>query len=94
MLSKQEIIELAIDSGFTISKLDDQVSGFEVDLFDFARVIFQRGVNDEREACATVCETAEVPMDIEIWMGTKKSLSAATATGLAAAIRARTKDAK
>lgn len=94
MLSKQEIIELAIDSGFTISKIDDQISGFEVDLFYFARAIFRKGVNYEREACAKVCETAEVPIDIEIWMGTKKSLSAATATGLAAVIRARTKEEK
>ena len=43
----------------------------------------------EREACAKVCETAEVPIDIGIWQGTKKSLSAATAMGLANAIRAR-----
>jgi hypothetical protein len=44
---------------------------------------------DEREACAEVCETAEVPIDIDVWQGTKKALSAATALGLAAAIRAR-----
>ncbi len=44
---------------------------------------------DEREACAKVCETAEVPIDIDVWQGTKKALSAATALGLAAAIRAR-----
>ena len=46
---------------------------------------------DEREACAKVCETAEVPIDISIWQETKKSLSAATAMGLANAIRARSK---
>jgi len=49
----------------------------------------QKARADEREACAKVCETAEVPIDISIWQGTKKSLSAATAMGLANAIRAR-----
>lgn len=50
---------------------------------------YQRGVAAEREACAKVCETAEVPIDIDVWMGTKKALTAATAIGLASAIRAR-----
>lgn len=43
----------------------------------------------EREACANVCETAEVPIDIDVWMGTKKSLTAAIAIGLATEIRKR-----
>ena len=43
----------------------------------------------EREACAKLCETAEVPIDIDVWMGTKKALTAATAIGLATAIRKR-----
>lgn len=93
-ITQQEIIEMAIDAGFTVSKFDGQIGGFDVDLFELARAIYNCGVRDEREAAAKVCETAEVPIDIEIWMGTKKSLSAATAAGLAAAIRARTKDAK
>ena len=46
-------------------------------------------VKAEREACAKVCETVEVPIDIDVWMGTKKALTAATAIGLASAIRAR-----
>lgn len=42
----------------------------------------------ERERCAKVVETAEVPIDIDIWCGTKKALTAATAIGLATKIRA------
>jgi hypothetical protein len=30
-------------------------------------------------------ETAEIPIDIDVWMGTKKALTAATAIGLATA---------
>jgi hypothetical protein len=40
------------------------------------------------EQAAVVCETAEIPIDIDVWMGTKKALTAATAIGLAKAIRA------
>ena len=39
-----------------------------------------------------MCETAEVPIDIDVWMGTKKALTAATAIGLADAIRALAKE--
>ena len=46
-------------------------------------------VKKEREANASLCETTEIPIDIDVWMGTKKALTAATAIGLAAAIRAR-----
>ncbi|MTD32599.1 hypothetical protein [Paludibacterium denitrificans] len=49
----------------------------------------QRAVEAEREACARLCETAEIPINIDVWMRTKKELSEATAIGLAAAIRAR-----
>lgn len=49
----------------------------------------KEAVEAEREACAKLCETAEVPIDIDAWMGTKKSLTAATAIGLATAIRKR-----
>jgi hypothetical protein len=45
------------------------------------------------ERSAKVCETAEVPIDIDVWMGTKKTLTAATAIGLADAIRALAKEA-
>lgn len=45
----------------------------------------------EREACAKVAESAEIPIAIDVWMGTKKSLTAATAIGIADAIRARGK---
>ena len=45
---------------------------------------------EEREACAKVCEEAEIPFDIDVWMNsTKKEMTAATANALAAAIRAR-----
>ena len=40
------------------------------------------------ERCALHCAIAEVPIDIDVWMGTKKALTAATAIGLATAIRA------
>jgi hypothetical protein len=44
----------------------------------------------EREACAALCESAELAWDISVWMGaTKKEMTAKTAEGLAAAIRAR-----
>ena len=49
----------------------------------------KEAVETEREACAKLCETAEVPIDIDVWMGTKKALTAATAIGLATAIRKR-----
>ena len=47
---------------------------------------------DAFERAAKVCETAEVPIDIDVWMGTKKALTAATAIRLAGAIRALAKD--
>lgn len=40
------------------------------------------------EAAAKVCATAEIPIDIDVWLGTKKELSAATANGLSVIIRA------
>lgn len=43
----------------------------------------------EREACAKLCETEEVPIDIDVWMGTKKAITAATAIGLSTQIRKR-----
>lgn len=49
----------------------------------------KEAVEAEREACAKLCETAEVPIDIDVWMGTKKALTAATAIGLSTAIRKR-----
>ena len=48
---------------------------------------------DAFERAAKVCETAEVPIAIDMWMGTKKTLTAATAIGLADAIRALAKEA-
>ena len=88
------VIEMAEDVGAGIADLpmEDAVL-FEVDILSgrsakleaFAELVRA----DEREACAKVCETAEVPIDIDVWQGTKKALSAATALGLAAAIRAR-----
>lgn len=39
------------------------------------------------EAAAVKCETADVPIGIEVWAGSKKAISAATATGLAGIIR-------
>lgn len=44
------------------------------------------------ERAAKVCETAEVPIAIDMWMGTKKTLTVATAIRLAGAIRALAKD--
>lgn len=87
-MTKQEIIEMAIDSGLTISKLDDQISGFDVDLFDFARAIFRRGVNDEREACAKECEDV-----LALWVDdSNKDQAAPLLRECAAAIRARSKE--
>lgn len=90
-ITQQEIIDLAVEAGMsellgpTSALLNSEIAC----LYRFYALAYQRGVRDEREAAAKVCETAEVPIDIEIWMGTKGSLSAATAKGLAAAIRAR-----
>lgn len=58
-----------------------------------AQIVLEHAIADavtaEREACAKVCETAEVAIDIDVWMGTKKALTAATAIGLATEIRKR-----
>jgi hypothetical protein len=54
---------------------------------------WQAAQADAYERSAKVCETAEVPIDIDVWMGTKKTLTAATAIGLADAIRALAKEA-
>ncbi|PKO45740.1 MAG: hypothetical protein CVU31_11635 [Betaproteobacteria bacterium HGW-Betaproteobacteria-4] len=58
-----------------------------------AQIVLEHAIAEavaaEREACAKVCETAEVPIDIDVWMGTKKALTAATAIGLATEIRKR-----
>lgn len=56
-IAKQEIIEMAIDAGFKVSKFDGQIGGFDVDLFDLARAIYKRGVRDERNACLAEIET-------------------------------------
>lgn len=56
-ITKQEIIETAIDEGLCISNFDDRIFGFDVDLIDFARAIYARGVRDEREACLAEVET-------------------------------------
>ena len=55
--------------------------------------IWRAAQADAFERAAKVCETAEVPIDIDVWMGTKKALTAATAIGLADAIRALAKEA-
>lgn len=49
----------------------------------------KEAVEAEREACAKLCETAEVSINIAVWMGAKKALTAATAVGLATDIRKR-----
>ena len=47
-------------------------------------------VEAEREACAKVCEQSEIPIAIDVWLGsTKKEISKHTALALAAYIRAR-----
>ena len=44
----------------------------------------------EREACAKVCEQSEIPIPIDVWLGsTKKEISKHTALALANYIRAR-----
>ena len=58
-------------------------------LSELALAVAKIATEYEREACAKLCETAEVPIDIDVWMGTKKALTAATAIGLATAIRKR-----
>jgi len=83
------IIELAQQAGF--KRYQEQAPGIDgvvanwIDIEAFANLVAAH----EREECAKLCETAEIPIDIGIWKGTKKSLSAATAMGLANAIRAR-----
>lgn len=52
------------------------------------RQVIANAQEEMRERCASLCETAEIPIDIAVWCGTKKELSAATANGLASAIRA------
>jgi len=83
------MIELAKQAGLRTYQeqapgIDGVVGNWE-DLEAFANLVAAH----EREECALLCETAEIPIDIGIWKGTKKSLSAATAMGLANAIRAR-----
>ena len=56
------------------------------------RAAWQAAQADAYDRAAMVCETAEVPIDIDVWMGTKKALTAATAIGLADAIRALAKE--
>ena len=52
--------------------------------------IQREAAEEEREACAKLCEEAEIPFDIDVWLrSTKKEMTAATALALAAAIRAR-----
>ena len=54
----------------------------------FAFHAWQAAQADAYERAAKVCETAEVPIAIDMWMGTKKTLTVATAIRLAGAIRA------
>ena len=66
-MTKEEIIELARQAGFDIGmweKLsdDDDVFGYGIDgthenLEAFARLVAEK----EREACANICETLELP---------------------------------
>ena len=74
-MTLNELLQAAHDAG---------ISGSDTQLEHFATLISLV----EREKCARICETAEVPLDISVWMGTKKDLTAATALGLAAIIRA------
>ena len=56
----------------------------------FAAIVSAHAQAEEREACAKVCEETELPFDIDLWRNsTKKEMTAHTAHGLAAAIRAR-----
>lgn len=53
-----------------------------------AQAIYELGVQDERERAAKVCESSEIPIDIDVWCNsTKKEMTALTALGLAEAIR-------
>ncbi len=63
--------------------------GYEEDVEALVLAKLQAAQADAYERAAKVCETAEVPIDIDVWMGTKKALTAATAIGLATAIRKR-----
>ena len=83
MLSFEEIEDCMPDCAVS---LPDGWTGVTAQwLHDFAHAVAAK----EREACAKLCETAEVPIDIDVWMGTKKSLTAATAIGLSTVIRKR-----
>ena len=85
MTDREKIIEL-----FHKAKKADVIchrDGAELEWSDLED--FYRAAQAEAfERAAAVCETSEIPIDIDVWMGTKKALTAATAIGLATAIRA------
>ena len=82
-MTNEEILEAAKEAGSV--KLDPLgLGGLCVEWLErFAAIIERKTI----ERCAVVCESAEVPIDIAIWTGTKKALTAATANGIAVAIR-------
>lgn len=93
-MKREDIIRMAQEAGFEVHERKQQARvGIDallgVDSTEKLQRFAALVAAAEREACATVCETAEVPIDIDVWMGTKKALTAATAIGLATAIRKR-----
>ncbi len=81
-----------IDDNFTVYRSTILGRDYVSDLTNAAWRAWQAAQADAYERAAKVCETAGVPIDIDAWMGTKKALTAATATGLADAIRALAKE--
>ena len=87
----KSVIELAKEAGFVV----EIYGGF------FGHTTLEHRVNPDRleafaalvraealEEAAKVCETKEIPFDIELWCNsTKKEMTAYTAIALAAAIR-------
>lgn len=84
-LTSTEIARMALEEG--IHQGDD--GGLQADRPQALENFAQRVAAAEREACAVLCETAELPLDMDVWTGTRKELSAATSRGLASLIRAR-----
>lgn len=54
-----------------------------------AQIVLEHAIKEEREACARVCESASMPIDLSVWRGTRKELTAFFAKGVATLVRER-----
>ena len=79
----KKIEELAEEAGWKFAyPVTGKKSGYDITIEKFAELIAKE--------CATICETASVPIDIEIWENsTKKEMTAVMALELAKLIKKR-----